>query len=70
MKFIGLILTASIIALHWFGLSWNHIVIISCFGASIFFGSLVIADDGEDKKELIYNDFGKPAKELPGDKAG
>ncbi len=48
MTYIGLILMSGLIALHWFGLSWNHIVIISCFGASIFFGCLVIADTGEE----------------------
>ena len=67
MAFLGIFFTIFIIALHWLGFSWNHIVILGFFGASIFFGALVIADNGEEEKDK-FSDFGKPAKKLPGEK--
>lgn len=68
MAIAGFIGTIILGVLYWIGLSINHLVILAVFFASIFFGALVIADDGEEKRENMYNDFGKPAKKLPNEK--
>ncbi|MFN4149723.1 MAG: hypothetical protein ACK4IX_02180 [Candidatus Sericytochromatia bacterium] len=60
---IGFILTLSIIFFYWLGLSINHIVIISIFGASIFIGALIVVD-GEDDSKSKYDDFGRKPKEI------
>lgn len=56
-----LITTATIAFMYWSGLSINHLVILAMFAISIFFGTLVIMDNDE-KKDDMYEDFGKPAK--------
>lgn len=68
MGIVVILFTLSILAMHLIGLAWTHIVIITCFAASIFFGALVIADsDNDEKKGNMYNDFGQPAKEVKGE---
>lgn len=64
----GIVVTAILIFLYWLGFSINHIVMVSFFLSSIFFGALVIADDGEEKKETMFNDFGHPPKDFPNKK--
>lgn len=64
----GVFLTVTLIFLYWIGFSINHIVMVGFFLSSIFFGALVISDDGEEKKESMYNDFGQPPKDFPNKK--
>ncbi|MBC7473487.1 MAG: hypothetical protein H7263_04295 [Candidatus Sericytochromatia bacterium] len=65
MAIVGSLSLVILIALYWIGFSINHIVILTMFLSSIFFGALIIADDSDEKKEIMYDDFGKPAKKLP-----
>ena len=65
MAIVGSLSLVILIALYWIGFSINHIVILSMFLGSIVFGALIIADDSDEKKEIMYDDFGKPAKKLP-----
>lgn len=65
MAWAGIGVTAVLIFLYWLGFSINHLVIMGFFFSSIFFGALVIADEGEEKKDSMYNDFGQPPKDFP-----
>jgi hypothetical protein len=50
MALVTVLFTLGILVMYLLGLAWTHIVIITCFAASIFFGALVIADSDEEKK--------------------
>ena len=67
MAIAGVVSTIVLIFLYWLGFSTNHIVILTMFLSSIFFGALIISDDSEEKRENMYNDFGQPPKKLPGE---
>jgi hypothetical protein len=68
MAVIGIVVAGVLAFLYWLGFSINHLVLVSFFLSSIFFGALVIADDGEEKKESMFNDFGQPPKDFPSKK--
>lgn len=63
MAFYGAIFAIVLGFLYWLGFSVNHLVIITFFFSSIFFGAVVIADNGEEKKETMYDDFGQTPKD-------
>ncbi|MFN8576689.1 MAG: hypothetical protein U0354_07515 [Candidatus Sericytochromatia bacterium] len=65
MAIIGAISLIFSVFLYWLGFSINHIVLVSFFLSSIVFGAFVIADEGEEKKENMFNDFGQSPKDFP-----